>query len=135
MVNQTGRWLLEKCIDNQLFILNGWTLEDLTGQFTLHTPRDSSTVDYFIASRTLSNCIHSMGVHDLGLFSDNFMISTKIKLFNDICNDYKDLEYEGSMVYAPDRFVWSEISKANYQEAFSYQVIQDKIDSVQKCYF
>ena len=57
-------------------------------------------------------------------------------MFNDICNDNKDLEvglkYEGSMVYAPDRFVCSEISKANYQEAFSYQVIQDKIDNVQK---
>ena len=135
---QTGRWLLEKCIDNQLFILNGRTLGDLLiiGQFTCHTPRGSSTVDYFIASRTLSNCIHSMTVHDLSIFSDHCMISTKIKFFNDICNDDKDLEvglkYEGSMVYAPDRFVWSEISKANYQEAFSYQVIQDKIDNVQK---
>ena len=81
----------------------------------------------------------SMRVHDLSIFSDDCMISTKIKLFNDICNDDKDLEvglkYEGSMVYAPDRFVWSEISKANYQEAFSYQVIQDKIDNVQKLLF
>ena len=34
------------------------------------------------------------------------------------------------MPYAPDRFVWSEISKANYQEAFSNQVIQDKIDNI-----
>ena len=49
VVNQTGRWLLEKCIDNQLFILNGRTLGDLIGQFTCHTPRGSSTVDYFIA--------------------------------------------------------------------------------------
>ena len=115
-MNQTGRWLLEKCIDNQLFILNGRTLGDLIGQFTFHTPRGSCTVDYFIASRTLSNCIHSMRVHDLSIFSDHCMISTKIKLFNDICNDDKDLEeglkYEGSMVYAPDRFVWSEISKS-----------------------
>ena len=67
-----------------------------------------------------------MRVHDLSIFSDDCMISTKIKLFDDICNDYKDLEvgmkYEGSMVYAQDRFVWSEISKANYQEDFSYQL-------------
>ena len=35
-------------------------------------------------------------------------------------------------MYAPDRFVWSEISKANYQEAFSYQVTQDEMDNVQK---
>ena len=54
LVNQTGRWLIEKCVDNQLYILNGKkNLGDLTGQFTCHTPRGSSTVDYFIASRTL----------------------------------------------------------------------------------
>ena len=34
------------------------------------------------------------------------------------------------MPYAPDRLVWSEISKANYQEAFTYQVIPDKIGMV-----
>ena len=34
------------------------------------------------------------------------------------------------MPYAPDRFAWSEISKANYQEAFSNQVIQDKIENI-----
>ena len=35
-------------------------------------------------------------------------------------------------MYAADRFVWSEISKANYQEVFSYQVSQDKTDNVKK---
>ena len=35
-VNQTGRWFIVKCIDNQLFILNGRTLRDLNGQFTCH---------------------------------------------------------------------------------------------------
>ena len=49
VVKQTGRWLIYiKCVDNQLYILNGRTLGDLTGQFTCHTPRGSSTVDYNI---------------------------------------------------------------------------------------
>ena len=130
-VNQTGRWLIEKCIDNQLFILNGRTLGDLTGQFTCHTPRGSSTVDYFLASRTLSNCINNMTVHDVNIYSDHCMISTKLKLSYENY-DYKNvyLKDESSMPYVPDRFVWSEISKANYQEAFSNQVIQDKIDNI-----
>ena len=31
VVNQTGRLLIEKCVDNQLFILNGRTLGDSMG--------------------------------------------------------------------------------------------------------
>ena len=68
VVNQTGRLLLEKCIDNQLCILNERSLGDLLGHFTSHTPRCSSTVHYLIDSRTLSNCIHKMNVHDLYIF-------------------------------------------------------------------
>ena len=133
VVNQTGRWLIDKCVDNQSYILNGRTLGGLMGQFTCHTPRDSSTVDYFIASRTLSNCIHSMKVHDLSIFSDHCMISVKLKLFSEHCYDNEvNLRAHGSMSFAPDRFVWSERSKLNYQEAFSSQVIQDKMNNVKK---
>ena len=59
------------------------------------------------------------------------MISTKLKLSYENY-DYKNenLKDESSMPYVPDRFVWSEISKANYQEAFSNQVIQDKIRTI-----
>ena len=68
VVNQSGRWLIDRCVDNQLYILNGRTLGDLTGQYTCHTPRGSSIVDYFIASRSLSNFVHSMKVHDINIF-------------------------------------------------------------------
>ena len=53
-------------------------------------------------------------------------------MFYENYDDYKEvnLKDEGSMPYAPNRFVWSEISKANYQEVFTYQVIPDKIDRV-----
>ena len=67
-VNKSGRWLIDRCVDNQLYFLNGHTLGDLTGQLTCHTPRGSSIVDYFIASRSLSNIVHSMTVHDLNIF-------------------------------------------------------------------
>ena len=53
-INQSGRWLIDVCVDNQLYMLNGRTLGDFTGQFTCNTPRGSSVVDYFIASTSLS---------------------------------------------------------------------------------
>ena len=55
VINQSGRWLIEQCIDNRLSVLNGRTLGDVTRQYTCHTPRGSSSVDYFMASRSLSN--------------------------------------------------------------------------------
>ena len=44
LVNQTGRWLIEKICRYQLLILNGRSLGDLIGQFTGHTPRVSIAV-------------------------------------------------------------------------------------------
>ena len=62
-VNQHGKWLVDLCIDNQMYILNGRTLGDFCGKFTCHTPRGSSVVDYFILSYSLSNEILSMNVN------------------------------------------------------------------------
>ena len=67
-VNQFGKWLVDLCIDNQMYILNGCTLGDFYGKFTCHTPRGSSMVDYFISSCSLSNEILSMNVQDITLF-------------------------------------------------------------------
>ena len=67
-VNQYGKWLIDLCIDNQMYILNGRTLGDFCGKFTCHTPRGSSVVDYLISSYSLSNEILSMNVNDISLF-------------------------------------------------------------------
>ena len=79
-VNQYGRWPIDLCADNQLYILNGRTLGDLTGKFTCHTPSGSSIVDYFITSSTLSTDIQSMIVIDLSLFSDHCLLTLKLKV-------------------------------------------------------
>ena len=54
MINRSDSWLIGISVDNKLYILNGRTLDDLTGQYTCHTPRGSSSVYYFIARRSLS---------------------------------------------------------------------------------
>ncbi|MEW8543579.1 MAG: endonuclease/exonuclease/phosphatase family protein, partial [Candidatus Thiodiazotropha sp.] len=133
VVNQSGRWLIDRCVDNQLYILNGRTLGDLTGQFTCHTPRGSSIVDYFIASRSFSNFVHSMIVHDISIFSDHCMLTTKLRLGSCLCSDDNFyLDNTNVRQFAPDNFVWSECSKLKFQEVFSSQIIQDKLNQLQR---
>lgn len=86
-INQYGKWLIDVCMDNQLYVLNGRTFGDLRGKFTCHTPRGSSVVDYFISSTSLSNEILSMNISDLNLFSDHCLINLKLKICYDNCTN------------------------------------------------
>ena len=105
-VNQSGRWLIDRCVDNQLYFLNGHILGDLTGQLTCHTPRGSSIVDYFIASRSLSNIVHSVTVHNLNIFSDHCIIKEKSRLGSYLCcGDTICLDDTNVKQFAPDNFV------------------------------
>ena len=131
VVNQSGRWLIDRCVDNQLYILNGRTLGDLTGRYTCHTPRGSSTVDYFIASRSLSHFIHSMKVHDLSILSDHCLISVNLKLHSQHSYvEERSSSEDNTPCFAPDRFVWSECSKSKYNEVFTSSIIQRKISYI-----
>ena len=56
-VNSYGRSLLELCIGNNLFVLNGRTMGDFLGQFTCHTYNGASVVDYVIGSHDLQSSI------------------------------------------------------------------------------
>ena len=128
IVNQSGRWLIDRCVDNQLYVLNGRTLGDLTGQFTCHTHRGSSTVDYILASRSLSNYVHSMTVHGLGMFSDHCILEAKLKLGSCLSFDDNDClcDTKGKD-FAPDNFKWNERSKDKFQESFSSHLIRTKL--------
>ena len=126
VVNQSGRWLIEQCVDNQLYVLNGRTVGDLKGQFTCHTPRGSSTVDYFIASRSVSNFTQSMKVHDFSFLSDHSMLTAKFLLASNSCHDENICSVDTFECLAPDRFVWSERSKIKFQDVFSSSSIKEK---------
>ena len=86
-VNQHGKRMLDLCTDNQMYILNGRTLGDFNGKFTCHTPRESSVVDYFLASRSLSNIVFSMYVHYIIFFSDHLLLTMKLNICNGIFID------------------------------------------------
>ena len=132
-VNKYGKWLIDLCADNQLYILNGRTLGDLMGKFTCHTPSGSSIVDYFIASSTLSTDIQSMFVNDLSLLSDHCMLTLKLKISIDsLTNDIIDRTEYSNRVHTqiPDVFAWSSISKTKYQEAFNSSQVKMKIENL-----
>lgn len=133
-VNQYGKWLIDLCTDNQIYILNGRTLGDFCGQFTCHTPRGSSVIDYFIASKSLSSSILSMHVHDMSISSDHCAISMKLKVNRD--NLVEDVlggrDPNISHIPLPDNFLWSEEAKIKYQEAFHTSEVKDKISDLEK---
>ena len=53
-VNQYGKWLVDLCIDIQMYVLNGRILGDFCGTFTCPISKGNSVVDYFISSNSLS---------------------------------------------------------------------------------
>lgn len=133
-LNQHGKWLMDLCTDNQMYILNGRTLGDFDGKFTCHTPRGSSVVDYFIASRTLSYQIFSMCVHDVCLSSDHCILTTKIKVGKDFVSDDDVLinESNNKCTHLPDKFIWSKEAMIKYQEAFNTSDIKNKLKDIDK---
>ena len=132
--NQYGKWLTDLCSDNQLYILNGRTLGDLTGKFTCHTSRGSSVIDYIIASKSLSNSIFNMFVHDISLFSDHCAVSMKLKICKDNLIDDNILNdgIDENCIPLPDNFVWSEDAKRLYQKVFETEEIKSKIADIEE---
>ena len=133
VTNQYGTWLTDLCSDNQLYILNGRTLGDFIGKYTCHTKRGSSVVDYFISSRSLSNAIFNMYVHDISLFSDHCMLTMNFKTCADNVLDDSlfGSELHNNCIPLPDNFTWSEGAKQKYQEAFDTQEMRNKISDIE----
>ena len=87
---------------------------------------------FFIASRSLSNVVHSMKVHDLSIFSDHCMLTAKLRLNSNLCYDENVyLDDTNLKCLAPDRFIWSESSKIKFKEIFSSPEIHQKIINLQ----
>ena len=132
--NQYGKWLIDLCMDNQLYILNGRTLGDMGGKFTCHTPRGSSAVDYLITSNSLSNEVLSMNVSDFTLYSDHCFISMKLKIYCENFADEWHLKNENdlSFTYLPDKILWKEVNKVQYQEVFQTADIKARLADINK---
>ena len=135
VINQSGNWLIDLCIDNQLYLLNGRTLSDLTGKFTCHTPSGSSIVDYIITSSSLSTLVQSMNISDITLFSDHCILTVKLNVFSDFLYESIDrVETEMHSLNVPDVFSWSRTSKTKYEKALRSSEVKLKIEKLDEIF-
>ena len=80
IVNENGKQLLNMCKTDNLFIVNGRIGSDLKCDFTCHTARGQSVVDYFIVDGLLLRNISVFSVNKLTPLSDHCSISINLRL-------------------------------------------------------
>ena len=73
--NTNDRHLADLCIVNNLKILNGRKISDLTGKYTCHQYNGSSVVDYIIAGTNIYEKINYFKILPLTRFSDHCQIT------------------------------------------------------------
>ena len=111
-INKHGRAFLEFVSNNQLIILNGRTLGDLTGAYTSIQRFGCSVVDYVATSRELYRHVEHMKVGNLLPTSDHRPIHTKIKCsFHSKPIGIMSKRYEK----APGRFIITTTGKEQFR--------------------
>jgi len=121
-----GKSLLELCIQSRLRLLNGRSFGDTMGRFTAHCSLDSSVIDYFIASEDIQNKFVSFYIHEFKKsLSNHCMLSCLLKVnFTEV----KELTYS-SNIAIPVKYIWTERSVTEFQEALQRPNIASKIDT------
>ena len=119
IVNENGKQLLNMCKTDNLFIVNGRIGSDTKCDFTCHTARGQSVVDYFIVDGLLLRNISVFSVNKLTPLSDHCSISINLRL--DACATQKTESNSKVRTY----YKWKETDKMIYNEAINsveYQV-------------
>ena len=78
--NSNGKHLADLCMINNLKILNGRKIGDLTGKYTCHQYNGSSVVDYIIAEPNIFNKINYFQVLPLTTHSDHCQIVANLDI-------------------------------------------------------
>ena len=81
VVEPHSQLFLDTVINNQLQILNGRVLGDITGKLTCHKSNGSSLVDYFVISSWARDHVDSLQITDFTSFSDHCPLVLKLTLF------------------------------------------------------
>ena len=128
VLDERGKELIDLCITYQMRIVNGRCIGDLLGNFTCFNTQGQSTMEYLITNEKLLNQLLYFKVSDfLQLHSDchckiSWEILAKFNLNNSksTCTDLRS---------APSKFIWTNESHLNFQEALLSTEIQHKINS------
>ena len=132
--NPYGTHFLNLIKHNQLKILNGQTLGDLTGNLTSIQKRGCSVVDYFAVSKCINDQINYMKVLNFTEYSDHRPLSLQLSCRSIQISKMKPL----NSVYqpAPTRFIFNENNKKEFlklqQDDTSCQILKDLKTEVEK---
>ena len=110
--NKQGKHFTDLVTDNQLVILNGRTLGDLTGAYTSIQRQGCSVVDYIATSRNLYQSVEHMTVGRLLPTSDHRPLSTLLKCSYE-ANSIGNMER--SYNKAPSRFIITTTGKSLFR--------------------
>ena len=122
-VNSYGKSLVDLCIGNSLFALNGRTKGDLIGQFTCHTYNGASVVDYVIASYDLQASIINFTVDNVNEFSHHSCLSFVLRV-----KFPKYSEANINMTPHLKSFLWNENLKDNLRNVINSDEARNKLD-------
>ena len=116
-MNEFGRYLLCVCEQFDLIILNGLMPGDEDGKFTYIAHNGSSTIDYFIMSRSLVHMVSHLNVVSR-IESKHMPAEMKFKLLNtfyDVANKPRK--------YKLQRYVWDQTKAQEYSAMYSSEDI------------
>ena len=105
--NSDGKHLADLCMINNLKVLNGRKIGDLTGKYTCHQYNGSSVVDYILAEPNIFNKMNYFHVLPLTTYSDHCQIVANL----DIKPKHPTNTGGKSYAKAPGQLKWDSNSK------------------------
>ena len=117
-------------LNNNLTILNGRTLGDLSGSFTSINHNGCSVIDYFITTAQLSSQVILLEVNTLTHFSDHCPLQLTLKT-NHL--DFKAAKPLSEIFdTAPNRYIFDESSKTKFFEAQENDLFNSSFNSIKE---
>ena len=128
LTNPYGTHFLNLVQNNQLTILNGRTLGDLSGNFTSIQWQGCSVIDYFAVSKHFQDKILYLKIEDLTEYSDHKPLCLHLR-----CPPIKFTKSEplqSKYQPAPNRFIINQENKTSFMESQKTQSSMDILKSL-----
>ena len=126
--NSYGRDFLSLVMNNNLTILNGRTLGDLSGKLTCIHPRGCSVIDYFAIASSAFPSVSLMEILPFTHFSDHRPLSLTLRTNQFSVVALKPLEESHDP--APAKFLFNEHSKYEFIDVQSQDQFQTKLNTL-----
>ena len=130
VVNNRGKELLDVCKQNDMIILNGRKIGDLSGKFTSHQWNGSAVVDYVLIPHWFSKNILKFSIGEfIPWLSDHCPTHTHILSLQN-----SDVEKdETTLTELHPGFIWNEDARESFEEGLKSSQMRDALRAVREC--